>query len=430
MISFLWESGGVSDDEAARAIEAWLRWDTNDDAGPKSFLESLGFYLSWRRLSRPLSDESARILLARARVLLDSEAALSRSLIERTIRHDTPSVKSFLVAAVAEETADLDLLQTCLERRRSLAKALPDALLSLTSARGSAAGVAAALLEDAGDLLRGYDEAAILALLACARYLRGDLPLVEVEALLGRSPAVASAARSYLEALDTAQARRLLAKRFAAERPIIGFDADLTGWLRSWERRFRAEMGRANGPEETFALLSDGDCPLGGRRPEVLVVRVWRDRAEFARYDGHSRRTRRFLSPRESADMRVLLRTSGADDLPAVRFPALDGSWCAEYLHLERSIGHRVSMYNGVGTPCHQVIVAAFHAMEARRPLALRYEIQDTMRDARPACPELRGRGLGPGEGRPRPGPGRLAPLGRSTPGQNCGASANRCGQA
>src|SRR5262249_49307977 len=218
-------SGGFSDDEMAAALESYLRLYVSDGGGnriaeamdvrstkPLPIEVSIGRVL-YKNEEIPATEGLALRLIERARALRAKQPNLAEMLLDILKKSPLPVVEADLVQRISEGWVDIDWLKIALETRDSLQKDVGNELYKLYDQGGSAAGIAAVLLNDRSrqkDLLEGKDANSQLALLASARYLRDKLPVETVAKLLdSTNRGLADTAERYLEIEDSREARNL-----------------------------------------------------------------------------------------------------------------------------------------------------------------------------------------------------------------------------
>jgi hypothetical protein len=178
------------------------------------------------------------------------------------------AVDTDIVRRIGAHKADVRLLKTALDRRKSLQANVADDLRALNGKSGTVRGLFTVLAGDRQQqaaLLDGTEHEAQRALLAAARLIREPLPIDKVGKLLKTGDKeLALAAERYLESEDSAPARRLIYDHHPGEIVILGARMDFDpghvsyGEFDTWEKRLRDEMLGNNSPTEIYALLSAG----------------------------------------------------------------------------------------------------------------------------------------------------------------------------
>jgi hypothetical protein len=233
---------------------------------------------------------------------------------------------------------------------------LATALRETSDFAGVAAGLQAAITsnpEAIKRILAGDDPRAKLALLACARVKRLELPIPEVSAFLdGQDKDLLLAADHYLEALDTPTARQELQKRARGKARVLGSQLNFSafemdkGEISQSERNLRHLVLSPDGPDEIYALLSEGNFGSDGQR----ALLVYKDRALIHRADHNGRARKCEISADELTALRNWIARNDVANLPAYDEGTMDGIQL-QYVHITRDGGERVFMNNPPGGP-------------------------------------------------------------------------------
>lgn len=342
---------------------------------------SLGWWLSEPRYAQ---EDVAPLLLARAQQLQGQQPDIAKRIEKILYDWDLRVVNEWLLGKLAQAQIDAKALGSLMERRKSLLKNLPDALVKLTEKQGWVKGSGAALLGDeqvSMAILSGTDREAQRALLACARLVRMELPVPLVGELL-KSPdgGLVTAAELYLEAEDSAQARALVQGAHPGDVRVfgarMGFDPghNTYGTFDQLEKQLAEELSGENAPDEVLGLLTDGYWGGAGQR----IVRVRGGKAELVLTDDSARWHAAELPADELAAMRKLLVETKADELPPLNTSVCDGLQ-VEYVRLTRQGGRRVFMNNpgisGTAGSPYDRIAKYFMDLTQRVPLRVQYSI-------------------------------------------------------
>jgi hypothetical protein len=123
--------------------------------------------------------------------------------------------------------------------------------------------------------------------------------------------------------------------------------SEWVGPIKQAESKLRQKMGGRNGPQEIYALLTEG--MWGGLGQRFLFV--FDDRAVLHCEDGNGRTRERDLTKNELANLRRWLSTNKVDELPEFDEGAADGIQY-EYFHVQQDgHDHRVFMNNPPTAP-------------------------------------------------------------------------------
>lgn len=224
-----------------------------------------------------------------------------------------------------------------------------DTLSQVDDLTGVGRGIQAALTEDArliAEILDGKDDREKAALLAVARLQATPLPIGRIISLLDSGDKqLAHAADRYLEASDDAVAREALWQRANGQARILGpkrsfGEEDYTvDWVAPKESDLRDLVLKEDGPQEIFAYVGPGNSRLS-----VLSLLVYHDRT-LLRCDEYNGRTReRSVQPDELRVFLEWLNRERIEDLPSFDLGAIGDLQQAEFLHVSRARGRRVSM--------------------------------------------------------------------------------------
>jgi hypothetical protein len=386
---------GLTDDEIVAGVEAYAvqvstpqgieevrRQVIGDvkvafDVPPKKGLPpkvSLGYQLFCLRPSR---EQAAARLLRRADDLDKERPEVAQPMRKVVQAWPGKAVDAYVLRRISEGKADVNTLELALDRRKSLQANVADELRALKDRPGSVRGWAAILSGDAAreaEVLDGADQAAQTALLAGARLIRESLPVAKVGRLLKKGVGdLALAAERYLECEDGPAARQLVYDRHPGEALILGarqdFDPGHDGYeaFDTWEKRLTDELLGKDGPEEIYALLSDGYWGNAGQ----MVIHIRGDKAELSVHGGEKQSRVRSLSAAELKRLRAFVADNKIDDPPPFDAGAADGIQY-EYLHLTKKGGRRVFMNNpGLGVDDDSVyapLTEQFAGLDRKEP--------------------------------------------------------------
>jgi hypothetical protein len=254
-----------------------------------------------------------------------------------------------------------------LSQRKDLREKQGPDVFDIRSGTQTAVGIAACLIEDAGDydsILDNGDSQTKIAMLSCARLIRAKLPVEEVAANLNTTtPALAVAAERYLESEDSTEARRIVLSRHPGEAMILGATSafDVEGVESGYSEYLAAVYmsiendslyngwgGSGNDPDlrtvekEVRAEVKKDDTLLGIYAYDSNFVRIYNDRVIFSWNEDESRFRERPLSKGEFDEIKEYLVATRADELPP--FLSCGGGYCVakELVMVGRNGGRRV----------------------------------------------------------------------------------------
>jgi hypothetical protein len=351
--------GGLPETEQLAALEAYAsksaagqlqeldRYRSGDDE-PLALPLVIGKYFV-RQTDVP--DSLVRAVLARAEALRKKNPALSDALYRVAEGWQAKSVDVDMLRRVGAGTADANTVWNALRRSEKLRENAPAELQLLAGAGGAPQGVAAVLLADEGlalTILSSRDEAAKLALLACARLGRMSLPIAQVGPLTrGKNPDLRVAAERYLISEDSPEARTLLLALHPGEAFVTGwresnalYGADYSAMGRA-EEKLRAEIfSKEDAPVEIIAMLTNHEQPS-------RVLRVYRDRVVYTSYEDASRYREAVVTPEQLSTFRQFLAANNLPDSGPLFMPCHHDCWVAQFLNVKREGGRRVFSHQG-----------------------------------------------------------------------------------
>jgi hypothetical protein len=410
IVEALADCGGFSDDEAAAAIEAYVKAASDeedemdvdhdqpeDGKKPPPLEVSIGRSFS-ENLSSQFTEGLAVKLIERAKALRATQPKVARSILRVLEGLSLRVAKINLVERIGEGWADVDTLTFAIYiLRDSLRKSAFDELNGLIKQGSYAAGVAAAILNEEREwkeMLEGRDAKAQLALLACARYLRDKLPVEPAGRLLGsQNRALAKAAESYLKVEDSAAARKLIFARHPGEAYILGDDPSLANFpshievMKQWEEEMRREVKGQSGPEEIYAL----GHAYESKTFTGAVIRIRGGMAEISVYEDPIRLSYRQLTPVEFEELKSFTARQEVEDLGPEDvsrdwkyLSASGGSGTPplfyEYLRLNKDGGRRIvicSMRRAPKNPTlHEELGGMFHKLTNSGEFKVRYALE------------------------------------------------------
>ncbi len=418
LIVALAELGGIPDAEAATAIEAYARRMLTEEGQaeireareggsekPLPLPISIGAVFAENE-SAEISDGLATLLFNRAKALKRTQPDLARKLVSIAQESNGIVADLHFVEHMAEGWVDVEALKLALESRAQLRKNVAGNLEELFNQGGYQTGLAAAILNEEDKLnrvLTGRDPLAQMALLAAARYTRAKLPVESVGKLLANA-SLTSAAESYLEVEDSAEARKLIWARHPGEARILGEGRD-RGFndqvfyaphppgavvpegpqtLSKWEDRMRDEVRRPNGPEEIYAIVP-------GQSPGIynsIIIRVGKTGAEISLHQAEGRRLWRKLDSSELQELKDLTSREEIENLGPenpvglMQFYPHVAYLQFEYLRLTKDGGRRIMLSQlrrepKQGATLHEQLSGLFYRLSKTGEYKLRYAMED-----------------------------------------------------
>jgi hypothetical protein len=388
--------GGVSDAEAAGALEALARL-SSSEAGRKLIESSLysrdaelgvevsiGLYLSTRETP---ADRVIQRLLDRADALRKTQPGVATSIGTLLARWNSPVLARDFVRRLKDVGVTAEEVALAMGKRESLVAVSSNELRALAAGHGTSAGIAAALLGDGDAVLASSDEEAHAALFAAARLRQVTLPMDAVGRLITRTKDDArKAGVAYLEAIDTQESRRILNALHAGQGYISGnrspYDPGHTSFsaFDSHEGALRNQVRAAGGPDRIWALLTAGYW--GGAGQVIVQVRGEGGRVFFE--PDEARYLVRDLRPDELGRLRQFLTMHQVERLGPLETGASDGMQM-EFVDLAREGGYRVFMNNPQMRPdsIHAQLCDLFRGLLNDSGFQMHYRAGQTLREFR-----------------------------------------------
>ena len=390
-IKALLASGGFSDDEQMAALEAFVTLTSTPEGLEKFQEQSRDYYEEYDEEEEDENEQEKKPLLpveiSIGNVISEqtepTEGLVMRAIARHKVLQKTNPVvaaalslimqkwksRAFLVENVNQiktGAADLETILSFLAKRAEVREKIPNELYVLRGASGLPRAIGACVLENKNEnlsVLGQPDAETKIAFLGCARLLRAALPVREVGAYLNsENQTLALAARRYLEAEDSVEARTILLGKYPSETLILGarnafipneknvydtpaLDAlfeSVTGrvfvnpnakQIANFEESLRAEMRGNPDLIAVYSLMQQSDS---GQK----VVRVYQDKIHFTDYEDPARYRERFLTSKEYEDFYRFLTTSGIDSMLTPYGASGEGNF--EFVMFGRSGGRRV----------------------------------------------------------------------------------------
>lgn len=364
LVTALMLCGGISDEEAAAAIEAFARKlvapiglaqieaiRKGEEAAPLPLQLSIGRILSDSD-AIPCPEGLAARLFARVKALRKTQPNVAKEILSIVQGVPLPLAYQFLAERLGEGWLDVEALKLALDSAAELRQYAGSELFPLISQGGHAAGVAAVLLNDAAwqtAVLRGKDAKAQWALLAAARYVRTALP-VDLVAPLLVDKTLGPAAESFLIVEDSTPARRLVWARHPGEALILGEQyprGESMGSLELLAAREKAarQALKDGAADELFALYGEAQDKLN------VEIRLRKSRAQLRLFTDPNVWRARDLSNSELIELQTLAaRPEVADLKPETPLGGYQESF-AEFVRVNKDGGYRVVLEGRKSAP-------------------------------------------------------------------------------
>ncbi|HET8781157.1 MAG TPA: HEAT repeat domain-containing protein [Pyrinomonadaceae bacterium] len=360
VIKGLLGSGGLSEKDQLEGLEEYAAKLTSPESRmevmryhvpqeePLSVTITIGKFLGQNRETP--SESLINMVLARAEELKSQNPALADALLEITHQWQGHQVELDIIRRIGNGSADSAAIVEAIQRRDKLQEGLRTELQSLASVAGAAQGVGAVLLNDpvlAQGILNSEDRPAQIALIACARLTRMQLPVELIGPILrDKNALLTQAAEAYLLAEDSREARELLWQRHPNEGFITGWRENLIYMYNSFEilvkaeDDLRSELFKENGPTEIVAYVA-------GYTDQRSVLRIYPDKAVFTEYEDPARVRERTIPQGEVAALKDFLATGNFMDRGPTVMMCHHGCPANELLVLKKDKGRRVFNQGG-----------------------------------------------------------------------------------
>lgn len=314
-----------------------------------------------------ISDALARATVDRIEALDKSDRRVATAYRGIVLNWQNAAINILLLRDTKRGVADADTLLRLLAHRKMLREKHSPDVFDVRNGSPPAVGIAACLLEDAGDyetILDTGSPETKTALFACARLIRAPLAVEKVAANLGaKEPLLAKAAEAYLVSEDSPQARALVLSRHPGEAMILGATASFANEdTETGNYEFLAALFRSIGNDMFYdgwsGAENDGDIAktekllreevkkdatlLGIYAYDSHYIRIYHDRVIFSWDEDDSRYRERPLTKGEFDEIKSYLTEQRADELPP--FLYCGGAYCtsSELLMIGRNGGRRV----------------------------------------------------------------------------------------
>lgn len=314
-----------------------------------------------------ISDALARATVDRIEALDKRDPQLATAYRGIVLNWSNAAINILLLRDTKRGVGNADSILRLLAQRKMLREKHSPDVFDVRTGTPAAVGIAACLLEDAGDYEAILDTGSAetkTALFACSRLIRARLTVEKVAAnLSAKEPLLAQAAESYLISEDSPQARAFVLSRHAGEAMIlgatssfanentevgnyefiaalfqsIGNDMFYDGWLGTGNDDEIAKSEKSLREE-----VKKDSTLLGIYAYDRNYIRIYNDRVIFSWDEDDSRYRERALSNGEFDEIKAYLTEQRADELPPFLYCGGDYCTSKELLMLGRNGGRRV----------------------------------------------------------------------------------------
>ncbi len=401
MIETIFLANGYSDEELVSAFEAHTRYAITLDSQGENAAQrnitvppnvSIGLAIDTNYYQ--LTDGLQQRIFERIKALMPTEPIIAITMLSRFEHQKNRIAQLNLIERIRAGEATSDLLSYALSERRSFQKNVSNELDSMLDEGGYISGFASVMLGEDGhikEILTGKDTKAQLALLVCARYVREQLPVINLIPFLSL-PALTVGAEKYLEVENSRTARELIWARHPNQAWIIGesygdFSPESFGSKKQMsreerEKKLQEEVLQGNDLDSIFAFLASGqaDSP-------AIVVRVKKGEAEICVLNAKGFQKKRQLTDFELKELKSLTSQPEIEDLNPVNFTASgsDSFLLGQYLRVSKDSGRRIQLGNLApapkkdATPSEQ-LSGIFYTMSRSGDFKIRYDIEDKIK--------------------------------------------------
>lgn len=332
--------------------------------------EAIGGFLSE---SQEPDENLVRLVIDRVKTLkkTEPEVAIELNNILQNWKSQVLNVER--LNSIANNTADLETILRALTDREVLRKEHQSQIITMRGSNGTAAGIAACLLEQPNDVMSAVgsgDANTRIAALACARLLRIALPLKSVSPLMDdTNPMVSLAAERYLESEDSYEARSLVLSRHAGEAKILGArTAFSTGKKSSFNAVPLGELFGSVNPSSYYYDVStkDLDKIQNSLREEAKtnpdlqgvyaflkddtfghqILRLYKDKAVYSWYEDEARYRERIVSQEELKLIFDYVAKNQIDDMKPILQGCEHECMSEEFVMFGRNGGRRIYIYS------------------------------------------------------------------------------------
>ena len=341
-----------------------------------------------------LKESVIQRIFERIKALRQTEPYIAFSMLSRIEQQKNRVAQLNFLERVREGEATSDLLSYALSERHSFQKNVSSELNSMLAEGGYLTGFASVMLGEDGrakEILAGKDTKAQLALLVCARYVREQLPLVELKPLLGL-PLLTVAVEKYLEIENSRTAREMIWAQHPNQAWIIGesygdfspdqFNSKKQMSREEREKKLQEEILKGNDLESIFAILNSGleDSP-------AIIVRAKKEDAEISVLNAKGFQKKRQLTDDEFKELKSLTSQPEIEDIRAENHPTigLNRYSNGQYLRVSKDSGRRIKLGSLArapkkdATPSEQ-LAGIFYTMSRSGDFKTRYDIEDKIK--------------------------------------------------
>jgi hypothetical protein len=325
---------------------------------PANVQEMLGTQLiNWQ----DVSEELIAATIDRAEILEKKDPKVSNTIRQIIKGWKGSGVNSLMLRDLKNGKSDTDSIVKLLSLRKELREKQQSEIYDIRGGHPIALAVSSCLLEDQTDLsttLNSENLETRIALLACSRMIRADLPIVAVaENLKNPNKLLSLAAEKYLESVDSVEARSYVLALHPGEAKILGAKIafsdknsividSLNDLFISVNENIPFISYDEQNHEETETRIQkevkEDTNILGIYSFDSNFIKIYRDKAIFSWEEDKSRYRERTLETEEFNDLKTFLENENINQLPP--FLGNCESYCAsqQLLMVGRNGGRRI----------------------------------------------------------------------------------------
>jgi hypothetical protein len=299
---------------------------------PLNVQEILGMQLiNWD----DVSEELISATIDRVQLLEKKEPKVSFTLRQIIKGWKGSGVNSLMLRDLKSGKSDADSIVKLLSLRKEIREKQQSEIYDIRGGHPIALAVSACLLEDLTDLSTTLNSENIetrIALLACARMIRADLPVIAVaENLKNPNKLLSLAAEKYLESVDTVEARGYVLALHPGEAKILGAKSSFSDknsiridslndlFLSVNEGLPFINYDEKNHEETETRIqkeVKENTNILGIYSFDSNFIKIYREKAVFSWEEDKSRYRERTLETEEFNNLKSFLESENINDLP------------------------------------------------------------------------------------------------------------------
>lgn len=312
------------------------------------------------------SEELVKAVISRIEFHEKKNPPIASALRQIVQNWNGAAINALLLRDLRDGKSNMQAIVKLLILRKELREKQPNDVSDIRAGNQTALGISACLLEQTAEydaILDGGGDEAKIATLACARLIRGALPVAKVAAQLkSQNKLLVLAAERYLESEDSPEARAIVLERHPNEAKILGartaftinndatkfnpmvapLFASVDNLYEKFPPYFFYDYTDDKGLEKRLQAEVTTNAELFGIYSyDSNFVRIYADKAVYSWQDDPARYRERVLSAEEFDALKNFLAAQRVDELAPFLSPCDDCS-VKELLMLGKAGGRRV----------------------------------------------------------------------------------------